>query len=145
MSFDVLVTETPTAADRDAILAPLVAYNDSRAGPSGFKPLACLLRDAPGGKTIGGLWARSVYDWLYVELLTVPEPLRGRGVGSDLMRRAEEVAMQRGCVGVWLDTYGFQARAFYQKLGYEVFGIIEDHPRGSQRIFLRKRLTSATG
>jgi hypothetical protein len=44
------------------------------------------------------------------------------------------------CVGIWVDTYGFQARGFYEKLGYELFGTIDDHPRGSHRFFFRKRL-----
>lgn len=130
MQFDIVTTEKPTPADREAILAPLIAYNDRYAGPSGYKPLALLLRD-PSGKTIGGLSARSQYDWLYIELLSIPEELRRKGVGSDLIRRAETVAAERGCVGVWLDTYEFQARGFYEKLGYEIFGTLDDHLRGS--------------
>ena len=137
--YQIVAIEKPTVADRDAVLAVLKAYNESRAGPSDYRPLALLLRDA-GGETIGGLWGRSMYDWRYVELLAVPEPLRREGVGSQLMRRAEAVAIERGCVGVWVDTYGFQARGFYEKLDYEIFGTIDDHPRGSQRFFFRKRL-----
>jgi GNAT superfamily N-acetyltransferase len=140
MQYEIVATNTPTAADRDGILALLNAYNESRAGPSRFWPLALLLRDPASGKTVGGLSARSMYDWLYVDLLAVPEPLRRQGVGSRLMRRAEAVAGERGCVGVWVDTYGFQARGFYEKLGYEIFGTIDDHPCGSQRFFFRKRL-----
>ena len=44
---------------------------------------------------IGGLWGRTVYDWLFVELLFVPDALRGRGVGSELMQRAEDEALKR--------------------------------------------------
>ena len=142
MEFSIVTTEAPTAADRDGILAPLIAYNDCQAGPSGFKMLALLLRDL-AGKTIGGLWGRSVYDWMYVELLAVPEALRGKGVGSDLMRQAEAVGRERGCIGIWVDTYGFQAPDFYARLGFERFGTLDDHPRGSGRYFFRKRLDAA--
>jgi len=142
MEFTIVATEAPTAADRDGILAPLIAYNDRLAGPSGFKLLALLLRDQ-AGKTIGGLWARSVYDWMYVELLAVPDVLRRQGVGSDLMRCAEAAARERGCVGLWVDTYGFQAPDFYVRLGFEMFGTLDDHPRGSGRYFFRKRLDAA--
>ncbi|MGC6728099.1 hypothetical protein ACP0GO_26835, partial [Escherichia coli] len=41
---------------------------------------------------------------------------------------------------MWLDTYSFQARGFYEKLGYTVFGTIDDFPPGHQRFFGRKRL-----
>ena len=139
MHYDIVATEAPSAADRDAVVKLLSEYNEGRAGPHRYKPLAVLMRDAAGA-TIGGLCGGSVYDWLYVELLAVPEPLRRKGIGTELMRRAEALARERGCVGVWLDTYGFQARGFYEKLGYEIFGTIDDHPRGSHRFFLRKRL-----
>jgi ribosomal protein S18 acetylase RimI-like enzyme len=52
------------------------------------------------------------------------------------------IAAARGCIGVWLDTYAFQARGFYEKLGYEVFGTLADHPRGGGRFFMRKLLAA---
>ena len=91
------------------------------------------------GATIGGLWGRSAYEWLFVELLFVPEHLRGSGVGNSLMRQAEKIAQQRGCTGVWLDTFAFQALEFYKKLGYTVFGELKDHPLGISQYWLQKR------
>ena len=64
---------------------------------------------------------------------------RGGGTGTTLMRRAEEIARQRDCIGMWLDPYSFQARGFYEKLGFTVFGQVDDHPPGEQRFFLQKR------
>lgn len=133
------IASTPSDADRSAIVEALVAYNDQAAGPSGYQPLAVLIQD-DSGKTIGGLWGKTVYDWLFVELLVVPEQLRGQDIGTELLDRAEGIARARGCIGVWLDTYGFQARGFYEKRGYAVFGTIDDHPRGGCRFFLKKRL-----
>jgi GNAT superfamily N-acetyltransferase len=74
----------------------------------------------------------------YVELLFVPESLRRGGLGRRLMRDAEEEAVRRGCRGAWLDTFSFQARGFYERLGYAAFGFIEDYPPGHSRIFLKK-------
>lgn len=129
----------PTDADRDAVLAVLVAYNATHAPPIRREPLALLVKDDMDA-VIGGLWGRSGYDWLFVEYLAVPETLRGQSVGTALMRQAEQVARDRGCVGIWLDTFAFQARGFYEKLGFTVFGTIPDHPVGSARHFLAKRL-----
>jgi GNAT superfamily N-acetyltransferase len=133
----IVVTDSPTSADRDAITHALVTFNDKAAGPSGFQPLAVLVQDADGN-TIGGLWGRTVYDWLIVELFVVPEQFRGQNLGSDILSRAEATARERGCIGAWLDTYEFQALAFYQKQGYELFGTVDDHPRGSRRFFVKK-------
>lgn len=135
----ILVTDSPSSADRDAITQALVAFNDKMAGPSGFRPLAILIQDDVGN-TVGGLWGKTAYDWLVVELFVVPEQFRGQNLGSDILSRAEQIARERGCIGVWLDTYEFQALGFYRKLGYELFGTVDDHPRGSRRFFVKKLL-----
>jgi GNAT superfamily N-acetyltransferase len=98
-----------------------------------------VVEDSEAG-LVGGLWGRTAYDWLFVELLFVPESLRGRGLGSELMKRAEDEALGRGCHSVWLDTFEFQARGFYERLGYTCFGELPNYPTGSARYFMRKAL-----
>ena len=66
--------------------------------------------------------------------------LAGRGVGRELMDRAETRARERGCHSAWLDTFSFQARGFYEKRGYEEFGQL-DYPPDHHRHFMQKRLT----
>jgi hypothetical protein len=53
-------------------------------------------------------------------------------------------AIRRGCRGAYLDTFSYQARPFYEKLGYAVFGTLDDYPPGHQRFFMRKRLGEHT-
>ena len=121
------------------MLAPLRAYNMAQAGDPRIRPVAILI-DGPGGETAGGLWGRISYDWLFVELLVVPEAARGMGLGRQVMDQAETIAREAGCTGLWLDTYEFQARGFYEKLGYTLFGTLEDHPVGQRRFFMMKRI-----
>jgi len=131
----------PAPHHHDAIGMPLSRFNDTRIG-NGHWPdttLALGLRHADGGIG-GGLWGRSYYDWLFVDLLVVPEALRGQGIGSALLARAEAEARRRGCTGVWLDTFSFQAPAFYPRHGYQPFGEIADYPKPHRRLFLAKRL-----
>jgi len=128
----------PDENDREAILNPLLAFNDSRAGQDDYKPLAILLRDDEG-VTQGGLWAKCYYGWLFVELLFVPEVMRGQQLGARLLAQAEQWAKEQSCVGIWLDTFSFQAPGFYEKQGYSVFGRLERYPPDTHdRIFLRK-------
>jgi GNAT superfamily N-acetyltransferase len=133
------IPDEPTAEDRDAVLAGLADFNTAHGYPADSKPVAVLLRDDTG-TIVGGLWGRTVYGWLFVEFLIVPEALRGRNVGTALMDEAEEIAKARGCVGAWLTTFPYQARGFYEKRGYELFGELEESPGDNVRLFLRKRL-----
>jgi GNAT superfamily N-acetyltransferase len=89
---------------------------------------------------LAGLNGYTDWGWLFVKLLWVCEPLRGTGMGSRLLAAAELEARARGCRGVWLDTFGFQARGFYEKQGYSMFGELGDFPEGHARYFLSKRL-----
>jgi predicted N-acetyltransferase YhbS len=66
--------------------------------------------------------------------------LRGMGCGSQLLALAEEKACEQGAKNAYLDTFSFQAPAFYEKHGYEVFGELPDFPPGHQRFFLKKEL-----
>jgi GNAT superfamily N-acetyltransferase len=136
----VVVPDQPTDADRTAVYKALIAFNDEASGLSGPRPLAVLIQDPETGKPVGGLWGRTAYDWLFVEMFVVPEPFRNHGPGSGILKRAEDIARARGCIGVWLDTYSFQAPDFYIKQGYQLFGTIDDHPRGRQRLFFKKGL-----
>jgi len=128
--------------DRDAVLAPLRAFNIAAAGAIDYTKIALLIKNS-AGETSGGLYGYIAFDWLFVELFFVPEELRGQKLGARLLAQAETLARAHRCVGVWLDTFSFQAPGFYRKQGYEMFGTIADYPRGHQRHFFRKTLTPA--
>jgi GNAT superfamily N-acetyltransferase len=137
----ITVTDTPPEGARDAVLAPLAAFNTAQTGDTApWRPFAILISDAETTTIAGGLWGGSIYAQFFVELLVVPEALRRHGLGRELMQRAEAEAIARGCAGIWLDTFSFQAPGFYQKLGYEIFGEIPDYPPGHSRFFLKKPL-----
>lgn len=139
MTHRLTIADDPSPADREAVLAPLRAYNIAQAGDPRIRPVAILIT-ADDGIGEGGLWGRIGYDWLFVELLAVPEAARGQGLGRALMQQAEAIAREAGCAGIWLDTYEFQARGFYEGLGFTLFGTLPDHPVGQRRFFLMKRL-----
>jgi GNAT superfamily N-acetyltransferase len=134
------IDESPDPALRDAILKPLRAFNEDHVGPINPEQLAIVLRD-DSGAVMGGLWGVSVAGWLYVDLLVVPEAFRGQGLGSQLIREAENIARKRGCTGLWLHTGTFQAPGFYEKQGFTAFGTIPDYPPGYATIYYLKHLT----
>ena len=56
------------------------------------------------------------------------------------MEAAELEAINRGCHDVYLYTYSFQEPTFYKKLGYQVFGQLDNFPNGHSKLFMKKVL-----
>lgn len=140
MRYHVKLEEQPNLAQRQVIFDLLEAFNQSIAGPELEVPLALLIRDDQRGDVMGGLWGLTYYGWLFVELLYVPQRLRGQGLGRRLLQEAEAEATRRGCHGAWLETFTFQAPDFYRKLGYRPFGVVPNYPAGYDRLFLCKQI-----
>ena len=93
------------------------------------------------GERVGTLIARtSAGTGVFVELLYVDERARGTGVGAKLMAEVEDLARKVGCDLVYLNTFSFQAPNFYEKLGYQKCGVIDDYPKGHTRLFYVKRV-----
>jgi ribosomal protein S18 acetylase RimI-like enzyme len=95
------------------------------------------LTDADGGLA-GGLSGAAYWGWLFIDAVWVRADQRGQGAGRQLMAAAEARAQAWGCGAIWLDT--FQARGFYEALGYTVFGTLENYPAEQTRYFMRKTL-----
>jgi GNAT superfamily N-acetyltransferase len=140
MTMQIELVENAGEQERLAILEPLMAYNDAQVGEMSLEKFALLVRDESGARILGGLYGKIACSWLFIELLSVPEQARGQGTGSRLLRMAEELARKKACVGIWLDTFSFQAPIFYEKNGFTEIGQITDYPPGYSRHFFQKRL-----
>ena len=131
--------------NRDAIEAihiGLTEFNQSAQPDPSASPLVLVINNA-AGSIVAGVLGRSAYGWLRIDIVWVVDERRGKGYGTMLMSRAEEVAVERGCRGIHLDTHEFQAPAFYEQLGYEVFGKLENYPEGYDRLYFKKELRSS--
>ena len=131
---------TATGRDPSAALVDILRdFNKQFVPPEDSVPLWLFARDGQG-HVQGGLRGRTHWGWCFVEILAVAEALRGHGIGAQLLRRAEDLAKARGCVGIYLTTVGFQAPEFYQRQGYAQFGQLSDFPRGYVQHWFATRL-----
>ncbi|MGB0866429.1 MAG: GNAT family N-acetyltransferase [Granulosicoccaceae bacterium] len=94
---------------------------------------------------VGGLRALAFWNYCIIELLWLAEEARGCGVGTKLVARAESHANSLGFQYMRTETLDIQARPFYEKLGYEVYGQLADCPRGHTTYCLIKKLAPQTG
>lgn len=138
-TIDVLAAED--AASTDAVMQLLRAYNAQFIGRPPFAPFRLVVRNAQQ-RPVGGLLGEFRGHWLHVDILVVDAALRGQGVGRALLVAAEQAARQQNCHGIWLDTFDFQAPAFYESQGFTRFGTIENFHDGHARHFYLKRFAT---
>ena len=134
---DIRISDGPAPEELAAILQGLIAYNELHAGPASARELAVIAR--ADGAIVGGLTGFTHWNWFHIRFLWVAEKFRGAGLGTRLLKAAEEEAIRRGCDHAHLDTFSFQAQPFYARFGYREFGRLEDYPTGCTRYFLQKR------
>jgi GNAT superfamily N-acetyltransferase len=135
------LVDEPSPDIRQVILEGLRDYNRTGLGTDPeIRDLAVIIRPCPAGVPVGGLWGRTGWGWLTIELIFVPEKIRGSGLATRLIAMAEDEARRRGCHSAWLDTLNPKALTLYERLGYIRFGELKDFPIGGSRHFLRKRL-----
>ncbi len=79
-------------------------------------------------QVIGGIIAWTTIRNMIIEQVWVDEGYRGLGYGKKLVLEAERIAKEAGCIACQTFSFSFQAPGFFQKLGYETFGISEGYP-----------------
>lgn len=143
---DIEITTKPEEADAQALSRALMSFNRQSARdlePDDAAETVFLFARSKGD-IVGGLRALCFWNTAHIELLWVAESQRGRGLGTELLRRAEEYAVSKGFGQALLETTDWQAKPFYEKHGYQVFGEIDDYPLGHTCYFLKK-IFSDTG
>jgi GNAT superfamily N-acetyltransferase len=132
--------ETIENADRSVwgvIVQGLKEFNSKAAGNDNMQEL-CMVMYSPENVIIGGVIADTYWEWLFINVMWVKPELRGLGLGKKLLLAAEQKARERNVKHAYLDTFSFQAPEFYRKLGYSVFGELNDFPPGHARYFMVK-------
>ena len=134
-----IVFDQAEGAEAELVRDRLDMHNVAVTGVSAYYPIHYYVKSARG-ETLGGLLGNIWGGWLYITYLWVDEAARGQRWATRLMDQAEAYARERGCHSASLDTHSFQARPFYEKRGYEVFGTLDDYPKGHKKFFLKKKL-----
>ena len=133
----ITIEAPPSKATLDVIDKGLDDFNGAFS-PKRQEEFAVALKDA-SGLVAGGIYATVWGGMLFIKWLWIHEAHRRGGHGHSLMAAAEQEGRDRGCTAVWLDTFEFQARPFYEKLGYSIWGELV-YPAGFKRFYLQKEL-----
>lgn len=91
------------------------------------------------GEVLAGILSYLGYFGAWeIRVLWVDKDYRTKDIGSTLLREVEKIAIQKGAEHAIVDTFDFQAKDFYLKSGFKVFGQIDNHPKGHTRYYMKK-------
>ena len=135
---DITISSLPEPDPDRVLSAGLNEYNDAIVGYGDRMPLHVLVKAPGSGEVLGGISGRTSLGLMFIDLVYLPDALRGADIGTRMLALAEEEARRRGCRAGVLYTISFQAPGFYQRMGWRIFGEVPCDPPGASRIFLTK-------
>ncbi len=129
----------PTEEEIAFVNSALAKFNEEKVGADNHELLNIVEYDE-NNSIIAGILGGTYWGWLHIDILWVAEKCRKQGIGSKLLKAAEEEAQKRGCHSVHLDTMSWQAPEFYKKHGYKIISELENIPAGNKKFHLIKEL-----
>lgn len=138
-----IIRESSSEKEADLIVDRIVEYNLSKVPGKQEVPLLCINRviEDTNGEIIAGILSK-MYCWncIYIDVLWVKEDYRKDGLGTKLLKELEKIAKEKDCHLIHLDTFDFQAKDFYIRHGYEIFGVLDQCPENHKRYFMKKNI-----
>ncbi|AVQ44754.1 GNAT family N-acetyltransferase [Clostridium sporogenes] len=137
------IRESNSQEEADLVVDRLVKYNLSKVPGKQEVPLLWINRviEDTNGEIIAGILS-NMYCWncIYIDALWVKEEYRKDGLGTKLLKELEKIAKEKDCHLIHLDTFDFQAKDFYIRHGYEIFGVLDQCPENHKRYFMKKNI-----
>lgn len=134
--------QNPDKETLDILSEGIQSFNDSKIGADLAREpdhrFIVVAKDK--GAIIGGIRANAFWNYLDIELLWLDEKSRGKGLGSKLLKEAENFAKDKGFEFSKVYTASFQAEDFYKKNGYNTLAKLKDHPKGHDHTLLVKKI-----
>ena len=134
-----IYNDNPTQKDKKYLDDKLMGFNGYKINGYAFNNFLYKITDE-SGSIIAGVDCIFGGGWLEIISLWVSEQNRKKRIGEKLLYEAEKTAKNKGCHGSYLYTYSFQARAFYEKKGYEIFGVLENYYKTHSKLYMKKNL-----
>lgn len=137
------VTTSPTQDDEKTIKQGIVDFNRQSIPdiePNEDEINFSVFARNESKNVIGGIRATCYWNTLHIELLWLSDECRGQGTGKNLIEAAESFAKSNGCEKAFVETTSWQAKPFYEKVGYEHIATLPDRPKGHASYYLTKTL-----
>ena len=129
----------PKPEDKKVMVDGMLAYHANNGHPRKTEIYSILLKDKENNVK-GSVIVTFLWNGMHIDSLWIDESIRNQDWGSKLMKMVEEEGIKKGCTIAYTDTFTWQAPKFYEKLGYEMYGKLNDFPKGNSLCYFVKKL-----
>ena len=136
------LTQEISPEDKKVVCDSLYGYNVTVTNGLLQQPdiwVSLVLKDE-FGQVWGGVFCDTYLNCLYIDVLWIDDRYRGQGYGQALMADVERKAREAGCTFAHTSTFSYQSPDFYQRIGYQIYAVLDDFPDGIKEYFLKKKL-----
>ena len=130
----------PDPEDKKVLTEGLLAHHARQGHPRESETFSIFLKDQ-NKKVMGAIIVTFLWNGMAINSLWIDESLRKQGWGGKLMQAVEKEAIERRCTIAYTDTFPWQAPGFYERLGYTLYGKLDDFPQGFSLCYYRKKLS----
>lgn len=139
MNCTITFTNQPSTNELEKLCKGLDRHAKQTIGKTSFEPFGFLAHNSSGA-LIGGCTGVLMYGTLCIKLLWIEENARGNGLGRKLIEKAELFARENACRYITLETFGWQAKDFYEKMHYKIEHVYNGYDDEAKFYFFRKKL-----
>lgn len=136
----VLTNSKPSPEDKKVIVDGMLAYHANQGHPRKKRDFLTILIKDKKNSVLGGIIVTFLWNGMEIETLWTDESIRGKGYGTKLVEMVEEEALKKGCSIAYTNTFTWQAPEFYEKLGYTLYGKLDNFPKGNSLSYFYKEL-----
>ena len=135
-----ILNSEPAPEDKKVMVDGMLAYHAKQGYPRKTDFYSILIRDS-SNKVVGTISVSFLWNGMHILSLWIDDSIRNQGWGSKMMKMVENEAIKRGCDLAYTDTYTWQAPLFYEKMGYALYGKLDDFPQGCSLSYYCKKLS----
>lgn len=129
----------PSPEDKKVMTAGMLVYHASKGYPRKTDSYSVVIKNKEA-ELKAVVMVSFLWNGMHIDSLWVDESVRGQNLGTKLMNMVEEEGINRGSTVSYTDTFTYQAPEFYEKLGYKLYGKLENFPENCSLNYYCKSL-----
>lgn len=137
--FNIVVDCSENKTVGDILYSNLKQFNESIIGSYETKPF-CIYATNNENEVIGGVKGDIFGQLCRIFTAWIHKDYRSKKFGTKILGELEKLATDNNCNIIQVDTTEFQAKEFYEKMGFSVLATLPDNFMGYKSFILRKKL-----